>query len=192
MNALHTARDILTLQEVYVTLDIPLITGSRFEDSKDDKNNKSLSSKNLIQPSSLFQITDIDHETPLMKLSNNNLNSDANTTSMNNLAVVDGKIFQTKWLRLVGTDLIFDDYGEIVGSVREHLSCESHIKIKPKKEVSKEEENEDEAEDDDSKKETKKDTKKDDTRTAFFKKALRAAKKRNQEREFQQPSSGGL
>lgn len=136
----------------------------------------------MIQPSSLFQITDIDHETPLMKLSNNNLNPDSNATSMNNLAVVDGKIFQTKWLKLVGTDLIFDDYGEIVGSVREHLSCESHIKIKPKKDAAKEEESDDDTDSED--------TKKGETRTAFFKKALRAAKKRQLEREFQLSAGG--
>lgn len=104
-----------------------------FEDSNNFES--TISKINLIRPSSQFQITDINNESPLVKISNRNLTltAESNTNDIvNNLGVIDGKIFETNWKRLVGTDLIFDDYGEFIGKVQEHLTCNESTKILPK------------------------------------------------------------
>lgn len=120
-----------------------------------------------IGPSSQFQMTEIDDEAPLVKLTNRDDNAENDT--LNNVSIVEGNIYQASWSRLVGTDLIYNEHGELVAKVRDHLACNEAIKIlkneKGKNEelsVSEEEEN---------------GTKKDDS-TAFLRKAIRLAKKK--------------
>lgn len=144
---------------------------SQFEDpslanpqsTQDSKSNiTSTSKQNYIKSSSHFQITDLDNTNPLMKLSNSNESAD------DNLSVIDGNIYQTKWSNLVGTDLIFDDYGELIGCVREHLSCDENVKISSKNEKDKKEDNSDDEDD----------VKEKEEKTSFLLKAMKTAKKK--------------
>lgn len=151
---------------------------SQFEDinqpssqsNQDSKENITSNSKqNYIKSSSHLQITDLNNKNPLIKLSNSNVNTDNDL--INNLSVIDGNIYQTNWTKLVGTDLIFDDYGELIGNVREHLKCDENIKIAAKNE--KEKKDADMSADDD--------VKIKDEQTSFLLKAIKAAKKKQPE-----------
>lgn len=75
---------------------------------------------NVIKPTSEFQVAGLDHKHPLIKLSNN---ADINNSSSSS---VDGKIYQGKWQSLVGTDMVFNDSGELIGVVREHIHCDDN------------------------------------------------------------------
>lgn len=82
-----------------------------------------------MNPGAKLQITEIDHETPLFKLSDNaNATADPNNNSFSNLSAIDGQIYKTNWQRLIGTELIIDDYGDPVGTVREHLIAREAVK----------------------------------------------------------------
>lgn len=48
-------------------------------------------------------------------------------------ALIDGKIFQTDWNQLQGTELIFDENGQFIGKVKEHLTCNNNTKFTLKK-----------------------------------------------------------
>lgn len=112
-------------------------------------------------------MTEIDDEAPLVKLTNRDDNADNDT--LNNVSIVDGNIYQTKWSRLVGTDLIYNEYGELVAKVRDHLTCNEAIKILKNEKDKNEEPYIPEEEDNN--------LKKDDS-TAFLRKAIRLAKKK--------------
>lgn len=75
----------------------------------------------------------------------------------------------------MGTELIFDDYGELIGSVREHLKCDENIKVTSKNEKDKKDTD---MADDDS------DVKVKDEQTSFLLKAIKSAKKKEAEVEM--------
>lgn len=83
--------------------------------------------KNGIKPLLEFQITAVGEELPLIKLSNNGDISNLLSTVGDG-----GNIYAGQWNKLVGTDLVFDDYGEVVGVVREHIKCDENFVLKPK------------------------------------------------------------
>lgn len=134
------------------------------------------SKTNVIKPSAQFQISELGGATPFIKISNNNMTSGghelSDNESLNNINIVDGKIYETRWKSLVGTDLIFDDYGELVGKVKQHLSCSENIKIEPKESKVKEEDLDEDMADSDEQ------SKVQDFQSAFLKKAIKIAKKK--------------
>jgi transcription factor C subunit 7 len=138
-------------EEFYVTVDIPNI-GKNFEESSE-----SGTKVHYINPSAQFQITELSNKSPLIKLSNSSTVTTQN--DINNINVIDGKIYQTSWNKLVGTDLIFDEYGELIGKVNEHLTVDENVKFEAK-EDEEDEDNEDS---------------KGDSQTTFLKKALKVA-----------------
>lgn len=114
------------LQDFYITIDIPNI-GKNFEEISSVR-----SHSHYIRPSSQFQMTDLIHPNPLIKLTNNNIaahnqDGDINSNDGSSINVIDGKIYQTEWKKLVGTDLIFDEYGELIGKVNEHLVVNENV-----------------------------------------------------------------
>ena len=139
---------------MYITIDIPALgnTKTQAEDSKDASR-----MDNVIGPAAQFQISELAVETPLIKLT-------SNETHVNRLAAIDGKILQTKWRQLVGTDLIFDDHGELVGQVKEHLQVNDSVKLVRQ-------DNDEVVDNDDEKL-----PKSHDNATSFLKRAMRAAK----------------
>lgn len=74
----------------------------------------------VIKPTSEFQVAGLDNKHPLIKLSNN---ADINNSSSSS---VEGKIYQGKWQSVVGTDMVFNDSGELIGVVREHIHCDDN------------------------------------------------------------------
>lgn len=141
-----------------MTVDIPWQDGLRLaDDDEPQANQQALSKDYMISPGSQFQITNLDHANPLVKLSSNDEGG-----GLTNLSLIDGNILQTKWAKLIGTDLIFDDYGEHIGTVREHLVCQLS-KVQPKE---KEEDFE----------ELKRE-KGEEAQTLFYRKAMAAAKR---------------
>lgn len=117
----------------------------------------------LINPGSQFQITNLDNDHPMLQLSNNGGIGSEAESAISNASLIDGKIFSTNWAKLVGTDLVFDDYGELVGKVKEHLICDANITIANNEVVGEEEAPKIKKE------------KGGEVTTLFFKKALQAA-----------------
>lgn len=149
-------------------MDIPIVAPSYYDDLAREREDETtgLSEQLLINPGAKFQITKLDHATPLFKLSDNsNAAADPESISFSNLSAIDGQIYQTSWSKLLGTELIFDDYGELVGTVREHLVSDPLVKVKPRPKDEK-----------DDLMDLEEDTEEADTRTAFLKKAIAAAK----------------
>lgn len=145
---------------------------SQFDNISDEIIQKSHSNKDhistsarqhYIPTSSHLQITDLNDSHPLLKLTNDKVNVEGESISL-----IDGKVYQTDWLKLVGTEMVFDEYGQLIGCVREHLRCNENVKITAKKDDSTESM---EVPDNDATSSAK------DERTAFFKKAVNAAKK---------------
>ncbi|RLV91193.1 Transcription factor tau 55 kDa subunit [Spathaspora sp. JA1] len=126
----------------YVTVDLPILGKPLEEQSvsavKQEKEAASTRTKvNMIKPHAKFQFTDLSYPNPLVKLSQNTIPTVDGVGSeelLNSMNLIDGKIFESSWKSLVGTDLIFDDYGELIGSVKEHLVCNENVKLVPKKE----------------------------------------------------------
>ena len=52
-------------------------------------------------------------------------------------ALINGRIFETNWHELTGSELIFDDYGELIGQVKEHLTCNDKVKFTHNKKAQK-------------------------------------------------------
>lgn len=140
---------------------------------------------NVIKPSAQLQFTDINHPNPLIKISNNIISpseagaggpgsTNGNTEVVNTSAIIDGKIFEMGWKSLVGTDLVFDDYGELIGTVKEHLVHNDRVKIVPNDSGIKDEDLEEEEEeyDDEMVSEEK------DTQSQFLKRAIKLAKRK--------------
>lgn len=112
-----------------------------------------------MKPSARLQMTSLGDESPLIKISNNTSTSTSNTrdnqpTSTSKAtevsgnhkggssrtnpiidasALINGRIFETNWHELTGSELIFDDYGELIGQVKEHLTCNDKVKFIAKK-----------------------------------------------------------
>ncbi|ABN65550.1 putative transcription initiation factor [Scheffersomyces stipitis CBS 6054] len=162
--------------DFYVTVDIPMIgKAQNFEDSN---NLETPTSKvNIIKPAAQFQITELNNDNPLIKLSNNSTAPGVQDTNngndaINSINVIDGKIYETSWKKLVGTDLIFDDYGELIGKVTEHLTVNENVKI-VLKDSSKTKEDSDEEEEVDANGDLK-----TAGQSAFLKHAIKLAKKK--------------
>lgn len=165
-----------------------------FNDPRRPTNNTPRSKINVIKPSAQFQFTDISRANPLIKLSNNATISTEGTTTgggatgasrnngdvVNTSTIIDGKIFEMGWRSLVGTDLVFDDYGELVGRVKEHLVHEENVKIVARdghgESVEGEEENGEGGAEDAGKGDGEAEEK--DTQSMFLKKALKLAKRK--------------
>lgn len=152
--------------------------------SKKSTRQTKLSTEYLISPASEFQITNLDDEHPLMKLGNNSNILDNDSSAISNSSLIDGRIYSMNWLRLIGTDLIFDDYGELIGNVKEHLNCDSSVKVKIK---------DDNSGDDDIKTESNVKEKAGDgeVKTKFYRKILRMAQmKANSQKGLSQEKEG--
>lgn len=139
-----------------MTIDIPNI-GKNFEESTEAG-----TKVHYIRPGSQFQMTDLIHPNPLIKLTNNS-SATNEQNDVNSINVIDGKIYQTSWKSLVGTDLIFDEYGELIGKVKEHLVTNENVKLENKDAGEEEEETED----------SRGDSARNDSRTPFLKKAIK-------------------
>lgn len=156
-------------------MDIPIVAPSYYDELsrdgvKDENETTSFSEQLLINPNAKFQITRLDEENPLFKVSNNaNASADPESLSFSNLSAIDGQIHQTNWTRLLGTELIFDENGEFVGTVREHLVTDPAVKVKLKQQGTATEDLMD----------TDSENEEADTKTAFFKKALSTARAKN-------------
>lgn len=117
-----------------MTIDIPIVSSTYYDETRDTpKNGEALLGEQLIiNPGAKLQLTELDHESPLFKISDNaNATADPNSRIFSNLSAIDGQIYKTSWARLLGTELIVDDYGEVVGTVREHLVTEGTVKSLP-------------------------------------------------------------
>lgn len=138
---------------------------------KTENETASFSEQLLINPNAKFQITRLDEDHPLFKVSNNaNSAADPESLSFSNLSAIDGHIHQTNWSKLLGTELIFDENGDLVGTVREHLLADLSVKVKPKPQQSSGDDITETAPGAES-----------DSRTAFLKKALAAARAKARE-----------
>lgn len=69
---------------------------------------------------------------PLVKLSGNYgshvVGSESSVHALN-INPVEGKVYAGTWRPLVGTELVFNDYGEHIATVAEHLAYSEHIKV---------------------------------------------------------------
>lgn len=120
----------------------------------------------LINANAKFQITSLDEATPLFKISENaTVAADPETANFSNLSAIDGQIFQTKWRKLLGTEMVFDDHGDLVGTVREHLEYDPSIRIKPAP-----------GDDEQASAEAEEELDATDSKTAFLKKAIALAR----------------
>lgn len=108
---------------------------------------------NILKPSARLQMTSLGDKFPLVKISNNTSNAtvrdpshtpttsttEGNSHKSKHSSIIDastlinGRIFETNWHELTGSELIFDDYGELIGQVKEHLTCNDKVKFIPKK-----------------------------------------------------------
>ncbi|GEQ66568.1 hypothetical protein JCM33374_g231 [Metschnikowia sp. JCM 33374] len=147
----------------------PSLYDESYRDDGKNGNDSGLAQQLLINPNAKLQLTELDHETPLFKISDNaNVAADPESVLFSNLSAIDGQIYKTSWNKLLGTELIFDEYGELIGTVREHLVTDPSVKIKSKPVDS----NVDEEMETNSSEVT-------DLKTAFLKKAIAAAKSKN-------------
>lgn len=162
-----------------MTVDVPMIGNPNFSQLDTGKTTNAQSTNtgeeinatttrpNYIKSSSKFQITEIEDPHPLIKISNSSIDGD--NEDLKNMCVIDGNIYQTDWQKLVGSDLIFDDEGNLVSVVREHLKVNENVKFVPTAENVKEQNISDEENDSKIKEEL----------TSFLKAAIRAAKEVN-------------
>ncbi|KAI5970720.1 TFC7 [Candida margitis] len=103
---------------------------------------------NILKPSARLQMTSLSDQSPLVKVSNNTTARDTahsaaptlgsshkgrNNSIIDASTLINGRIFETNWHELTGSELIFDDYGELIGQVKEHLTCNDKLKFIPKK-----------------------------------------------------------
>ncbi|KAI3406456.2 TFC7 [Candida oxycetoniae] len=129
--------------------------GSATSSSNKTKKERPRYKNNIVKSSAQLQFTNLSQETPLIKISNNsiysmdpkstNVGSSSHNAPNNHIVdasdVIDGRIYETRWQEYVGSELIFDDYGELVGKVKEHLTCKENVKFVPTKSQDKDKEN---------------------------------------------------
>ncbi|CAK9442188.1 uncharacterized protein LODBEIA_P59310 [Lodderomyces beijingensis] len=173
-------------EHFYITIDLPLVSqkhddgenlGSATSSTK-TKSQTPRAKNNIIKSSAQLQFTDLSGASPLVKISNNSAVGSATETSTNGTLnhvmdaseLINNRIFETKWHELVGSELIFDDYGELIGQVKEHLTCNpksKFVSLKPPEPKVKEEKD---AEEEGTNRRRK--------QSAFLKRAIRIAKAR--------------
>ena len=143
----------MCFQTFYVTIDIPSISNKiDNEEAAPSRTGQAPKFKNnIIKPSAQLQFTDLKEDHPLVKISNNTISAQGSSSSslsaskngfnshthnsgvIDPSALIDGKIYQTDWNQLQGTELIFDENGQFIGKVKEHLTCNNNTKFTLKK-----------------------------------------------------------
>lgn len=146
---------------MYVTVDVPVVAPHYYDDARDESPDHPA----LINPNAKFQITSLEDPNPLFRISDNTSPADRERALFNNLAAIDNHIFSTRWAKLVGTEMVFDDYGEHVASVKEHLVADPLVRVREKPD--KDEKLDKDAMDVDEEA---------DSKTAFLRRALAAAR----------------
>lgn len=159
---------ILTLKDIYVSVGVPTRGKPTVFDNLTDTPRTRHA---VIKPAAQWQVAGLTDPYPLAKLSNNSgghsIGSDSQGQSLNVLAI-DGKVYATQWKPLVGTELIFDDYGDHIATVREHLTCLDNLKVTA---------NENKTSTAESSKQDSDNEVADETLNAFMRKALKFARK---------------
>lgn len=91
-------------------------------------------SNEVIKPNSKIQISSLLEENPMIKLSNNTGDDQESSTSelFNQLSTMNDQVHQFKWEKLIGTDLIFDEYGELVCKNKDHLDWDPSVRFNSK------------------------------------------------------------
>ncbi|RCK65702.1 Transcription factor tau subunit [Candida viswanathii] len=115
----------------YVTIDLPPsnIKGDNDEDTLLRPGQAPKSKNTVIKPSAQLQFTDLKEDHPLIKISNNvsqktaTHGTQSRSRVIDNSLLIDRRIFETNWNRLQGTELVFDENGKFIGSIKEHLIC---------------------------------------------------------------------
>lgn len=121
---------ITNLQDLYVAVDVPVVAPSYYDESGDTRDVGDLL---FINPNAKFQLAGVEEERPLFKISENLVaGADSESASFSNLNAIDGQIYQARWKKLLGTELVFDDEGAVLGTVREHLVAEPLNKARKK------------------------------------------------------------
>ncbi|CAI5760422.1 unnamed protein product [Candida verbasci] len=133
--------DVRARQSFYITVDIPNYNNKYDDDDHNGKNQPKIK-RNVIKPSANFQFTDLKESHPLIKLSNNRdtqqdvieekLSTKRKSKIVQPSDIIDGRIYETSWNKIVGTELIFDEYGELIGKVEEHIVADPTITFKNK------------------------------------------------------------
>lgn len=65
-----------------------------------------------------------------------------NTNGVHNIHTIDAselindRIYETKWKKLIGLELLFDDYGDLIGQLKEHLVINDKARFELHKEQS--------------------------------------------------------
>ncbi|OVF04681.1 putative transcription factor TFIIIC subunit [Clavispora lusitaniae] len=156
-------------EDFFLTVDVPIVAPTYYDESvQENHENNNIAEQLLINPNAKFQITRLDEANPLFKISDNaNAAADPESIAFSNLSAIDGQIYQTNWSKLLGTELIFDENGELVGTVREHLVADPSVKIKPKSKDLNDEDMDSESNEE------------SDSKTAFLKKAIAIARAKN-------------
>lgn len=117
-------------QDVYVAVDVPIVAPSYYDESGDSRDIGELL---FINPNAKFQLAGVEEERPLFKISENMVaGADSESASFSNSNAIDGQIYQARWKKLLGTELVFDDDGAVIGTVREHLVAEPSNKARKK------------------------------------------------------------
>lgn len=80
----------------------------------------------MIRPSSTLQISNIIDDAPLMRLMNKDFED---TVEVSNMSFANEQVNQLKWSKLIGNDLVFDEHGNLVANVKEHLSWDHNTKF---------------------------------------------------------------
>ncbi|CCG25278.1 RNA polymerase III transcription initiation factor complex (TFIIIC) subunit [Candida orthopsilosis Co 90-125] len=141
----------------YITVDLPNVPKNLDDDDSTIDRTKTRKTprfkNNILKPSARLQMTSLGDKSPLVKISNNTSNAtvrdpshtpttsttEGNSHKSKHSSIIDastlinGQIFETNWHELTGSELIFDDYGELIGQVKEHLTCNDKVKFIPKK-----------------------------------------------------------
>lgn len=122
---------------MYFAIDIPVMALSLYEEpARDLRDSQAFGEQLLINPGAKLQVTELNHASPLFKISDNaNAGADPESVHFTNLSAVDGQIFRSSWTRLQGTELVFNDDGEVVATLDEHLVADNNVKVKPKTET---------------------------------------------------------
>lgn len=85
----------------------------------------------LVNANAKLHLSRLDEDHPLFKLSDNTTQPlDAESASFSNANAIDNQIFLANWARLLGCDLVFDDYGELMACVQDHLIADPLVKVR--------------------------------------------------------------
>ncbi|PVH14896.1 uncharacterized protein CXQ87_005172 [Candidozyma duobushaemuli] len=129
-NPTKPEKEPLEFEDVYVAVDVPIVAPSYYDESGDSRD---IGESLFINPNAKFQLAGVEEERPLFKISENMVaGADSESASFSNSNAIDGQIYQARWRKLLGTELVFDDDGAVIGTVREHLVAEPSNKARKK------------------------------------------------------------